>query len=182
MRFSRQEYWSGLPFPSPGDLPNPGLPPCRKTLYRLTHQRRSREEWFYLEVLGSLRGNTRVRPSLGAPRGLPPGGGGGAPLTHLIHPLIASGPPSPHRMPRPTEPEAAGAKGTVLAKVAAARPSPPPTPPSRLWPLIGGSFPAWKLLGSGGGGCGASWDWPIGGAEAWERRGRDTDGERLRSD
>ena len=30
MEFSRQEYWSGLPFPSPGDLPNPeieaGLP------------------------------------------------------------------------------------------------------------------------------------------------------------
>ena len=24
MRFSRQEYWSGLPFPSPGDLPKPG--------------------------------------------------------------------------------------------------------------------------------------------------------------
>ena len=24
MEFSRQEYWSGLPFPSPGDLPNPG--------------------------------------------------------------------------------------------------------------------------------------------------------------
>ena len=24
MRFSRQGYWSGLPFPSPGDLPNPG--------------------------------------------------------------------------------------------------------------------------------------------------------------
>ena len=24
MKFSRQEYWSGLPFPSPGDLPNPG--------------------------------------------------------------------------------------------------------------------------------------------------------------
>ena len=24
MGFSRQEYWSGLPFPSPGDLPNPG--------------------------------------------------------------------------------------------------------------------------------------------------------------
>ena len=23
MRFSRQEYWSGLPFPSPGDVPNP---------------------------------------------------------------------------------------------------------------------------------------------------------------
>ena len=25
--FSRQEYWSGLPFPSPGDLPNPGTEP-----------------------------------------------------------------------------------------------------------------------------------------------------------
>ena len=25
--FSRQEYWSGLPFPSPGDLPNPGIQP-----------------------------------------------------------------------------------------------------------------------------------------------------------
>ena len=27
MRFSRQEYWSGLPFPSPGDLPDPGTKP-----------------------------------------------------------------------------------------------------------------------------------------------------------
>ena len=27
MGFSRQEYWSGLPFLSPGDLPNPGIKP-----------------------------------------------------------------------------------------------------------------------------------------------------------
>ena len=27
MEFFRQEYWSGLPFPSPGDLPNPGIEP-----------------------------------------------------------------------------------------------------------------------------------------------------------
>ena len=27
MAFSRQEYWSGLPFPFPGDLPNPGIEP-----------------------------------------------------------------------------------------------------------------------------------------------------------
>ena len=27
MRISRQEYWSGLPFPSPGDLPDPGIEP-----------------------------------------------------------------------------------------------------------------------------------------------------------
>ena len=41
--FSRQEYWSGLPFPSPGDLPNPGIEPgsptSRQTLYHLSHQR-----------------------------------------------------------------------------------------------------------------------------------------------
>ena len=27
MGFSRQEYWSGLPFPSPGDLPDPEIEP-----------------------------------------------------------------------------------------------------------------------------------------------------------
>ena len=27
MGFSRQEYWTGLPFPSPGDLPDPGIEP-----------------------------------------------------------------------------------------------------------------------------------------------------------
>ena len=27
MGFPRQEYWSGLPFPSPGNLPNPGIKP-----------------------------------------------------------------------------------------------------------------------------------------------------------
>ena len=28
MRFSRHEYWSGLPFPPPGDLPKPGMEPA----------------------------------------------------------------------------------------------------------------------------------------------------------
>ena len=32
MGFSRQQYWSELPFPSPGDLPNPGLEPRSPTL------------------------------------------------------------------------------------------------------------------------------------------------------
>ena len=40
--FSRQEHWSGLPCPPPGDLPNPGtnlsLPHCRQILYHMTHQ------------------------------------------------------------------------------------------------------------------------------------------------
>ena len=32
MEFSRHEYWSGLPFPSSGDLPNPGIKPGSPTL------------------------------------------------------------------------------------------------------------------------------------------------------
>ena len=32
MEFSRQEYWTGLPFPSLGDLPNPGIEPGSPTL------------------------------------------------------------------------------------------------------------------------------------------------------
>ena len=32
MEFSRQEYWSGLPFPPPGDLPDPGIEPGSPTL------------------------------------------------------------------------------------------------------------------------------------------------------
>ena len=42
MGFSRQEYLSGLPFPSPGDLPDLGIEPCllhcRQILYLLSHQ------------------------------------------------------------------------------------------------------------------------------------------------
>ena len=32
MGFSKQEYWNGLPFPSPEDLPNPGIEPGSPTL------------------------------------------------------------------------------------------------------------------------------------------------------
>ena len=32
MGFSRQEYWSRLPFPSPGDLPDPGIEPVSPAL------------------------------------------------------------------------------------------------------------------------------------------------------
>ena len=41
MEFSRQEYWSGLPWPPPGDLPNPGIESvshCRRIPYHLSHQ------------------------------------------------------------------------------------------------------------------------------------------------
>ena len=43
MGFSCQEYWSGLPFPSPGDLPNPGIEPgspsLQEVLYPLSHEK-----------------------------------------------------------------------------------------------------------------------------------------------
>ena len=42
MGFSRKKYWSGLPCPPPGDLPNqgsnPGFPHCRQILCHLSHQ------------------------------------------------------------------------------------------------------------------------------------------------
>ena len=42
MKFSRQEYWSGFPFPSPGHLPDPGIElgflHCRQILYHLSYQ------------------------------------------------------------------------------------------------------------------------------------------------
>ena len=45
MGFSRQECWSGLPFPSPGDLPDPGIEPGPPSLqadaYLLSHQKDS---------------------------------------------------------------------------------------------------------------------------------------------
>ena len=49
MGFSRQEYWIGLLFPSPRDLPNPGIEPgllhCRQTLYPLRHQGSPYDSW-----------------------------------------------------------------------------------------------------------------------------------------
>ena len=42
MEFSRPEYWSEWPFPSPGDLPNPGIEPRSPAMqadsYQLSHK------------------------------------------------------------------------------------------------------------------------------------------------
>ena len=64
MGFSRQEYWSGLPFPSPGDLPYPGIEPGSPA------RQAWRGGWEGLRLLGP-GGRTRAwTPALGA---LPPG-------------------------------------------------------------------------------------------------------------
>ena len=53
--FSRQEYWSGLPFPSPEDLRDPGIEPlhCREILYLWVTWEASRDQYnpTYLQIL-----------------------------------------------------------------------------------------------------------------------------------
>ena len=77
MEFSRQEYWNGLPFPSPADLPNPGIEPRSAALQadslpseppaRLRARRRrwsypwsGREQQTISEFPNSLRGGFLV--------------------------------------------------------------------------------------------------------------------------
>ena len=57
MGFSRQEYWSGLPFPSPGDLPDPGIKPRSPALQ-------------VDALLIELRGKPTVKQQIGAIGGI----------------------------------------------------------------------------------------------------------------
>ena len=67
MGFCRQEYWSGLPFPSPWDLPDPGMEPgspaLQVILYQLSHQGRflklSRKGFGRYLMLGKIEGGRR---------------------------------------------------------------------------------------------------------------------------
>ena len=58
MEFSRQEYWSGLPFPPQGIFPtqgsNPGLPHCRRSPYLLNPQERPSLKALGVPNLGSF--------------------------------------------------------------------------------------------------------------------------------
>ena len=45
MRFSRQGYWSELPFPSPGDLPNPGIKSCLPGRFSTTESPGKSQAW-----------------------------------------------------------------------------------------------------------------------------------------
>ena len=45
MEFSRQEYWSGLPFPSPGDFPDPGIKPGSPALQAESPVESSDKTW-----------------------------------------------------------------------------------------------------------------------------------------
>ena len=50
--FSREEYWSGLPFPSPGDLPNPGIEPGSPALQAdtLPSEPRGRDYYYIIHI------------------------------------------------------------------------------------------------------------------------------------
>ena len=53
MGFSRQEYWSGLPCPPPGDLPHPGIEPASLHLHgrRVLYRWATREAWWrYINI------------------------------------------------------------------------------------------------------------------------------------
>ena len=76
MGFSRQEYWSGLSFPSLGDLPkgifptqgsNPGLLHCRQMLYPLSHQ--GSPQYKLLQYIISNRHAIKYLPILDFPGG-----------------------------------------------------------------------------------------------------------------
>ena len=53
MGFSRQECWSGMPFPSPGDLPDPGIEPGSPALQADT---------LLSEPPGNPRGREKIKP------------------------------------------------------------------------------------------------------------------------
>ena len=62
MGFFRQEYWSGLPFPSPGDLPDPGVEPRSPTLQAdaLTSEPRINIAFIMLKYVPSVPAFWRV--------------------------------------------------------------------------------------------------------------------------
>ena len=55
MGFPGEEYWSGLPFPSPGDLPNPGIEPSSALAGRFFTVEPPGKSWFGNFVLINSR-------------------------------------------------------------------------------------------------------------------------------
>ena len=71
MGFSRQEYWSGLPFPSPGDFPHPGIEPRSPALQADSLPSEQLEvffnlEWEMLTILFSRKVSSCSVPALDA--------------------------------------------------------------------------------------------------------------------
>ena len=69
MEFSRQEYFSGLPFPSPGDLPHPGIEPGSPALQSdsLPSEPPGKPHYSVLKILSLLMGFSRQKYWSGLP-------------------------------------------------------------------------------------------------------------------
>ena len=95
MGFSRQEYWSGLPFPSPGALPDPLIEPgspVLQTVYRLSYE----------GSVGQCMHSVGPRPRGSLARGLPKFLDSWIPLRPLHAPSALPRPVSPAQgLPRP---------------------------------------------------------------------------------
>ena len=72
IRFSRQEYWSGLPFPSPGDLPDPGIKPGSPALQAdSVPSEQPGKLWMNKESFLNCVGITCLPPVISAANSLP---------------------------------------------------------------------------------------------------------------
>ena len=73
MGFSRQEYWSGLPFPSPGDLPDPGIEPRSPVLQANALTSEPAGKFYYITAAAAAK-SLQSCPTLCDPiDGSPPG-------------------------------------------------------------------------------------------------------------
>ena len=81
MRFSRQEYWNGLPFPPPGDLPDPGIEPTSPALQADFLPSESPGKPFNARGPGSMPGPGTMRVKLKTKEGLTEPGNSQAPLS-----------------------------------------------------------------------------------------------------
>ena len=57
---SRQEYWSGLPFPSPGDLPDPGIEPRSPALDSLLFELPGKPHMHKMECYSAIKENKEL--------------------------------------------------------------------------------------------------------------------------
>ena len=100
MGFSRQEYWSGLPFPSPGDLPNPGVEPGSPALQTdalpsETPGKPHRKTQFRLQFSWSVMSNSLwphglQHTRLPCPSPIPGACSNSCPSSQWCHPTISS--------------------------------------------------------------------------------------------
>ena len=95
MGFSRQEHWTGSPFPSPGDLPNPGIEPRSPALQADSLPGRGEEPHIPKELLRSRPSWSHTAPlSTSAP--------------HPPHPNLGSSPQTPLPAEAPARTQATG--------------------------------------------------------------------------